>query len=296
MNVLSACYYAPPDGGIGDFCMAYHNEKWHLFHIYREYAKPVNCHFPGQESKIGHASSNDLVSWTTCAPAIVGRNGKWDSAHLWAPTVVESKGIWYMLYTGMTDDINQKIGLVTSKDLETWEYPCPNPVIDAASYNWSEILPEYNNCRDPYILKWGNKWLCYYTAKHKDGLPALGVAESKDLFQWEDRGFALRRPWMNGESSGTYLIESPCVFQVDKKIFLVFNQGEGMRYTVSDDPFNFEKTPVKVLQNGIYNFEILDIKTGLFAYACDGYFSKLRLGYVSFSENELQLKLGDKKC
>lgn len=290
MNILSACY-APPDGGIGDFCLAHRNKEWHLFHIYREYGKPCDCQFPGQESKIGHAFSKDLISWTTRKPAITARKGKWDSAHLWAPTVVEYNGLWHMLYTGMKDDINQKIGLAVSADLENWEYPCPDSVIDVSLFDWADSSPDgYTNCRDPYIFRWENRWLCYYTAKHKDGLTALGVAASKDLTHWEDCGTALKRPWMNGESNGTYLIESPCVFQFREKIFLVFNQGGGIRYTVSEDPFNFNNAPVEVFHDGIYNFEILDVKTGLFAYAGGGYYSCLRLGYADFSGNKLQFK------
>jgi sucrose-6-phosphate hydrolase SacC (GH32 family) len=106
--------YAPPDGGIGDFCFAHNDDGLHLFYIYRKFFEPKDCHAPNQETMLGHAVSKDLIHWEECEPALVKRSKKWDSAHLWAPSVVETNGSWYMLYTGMDDSINQKIGVATS--------------------------------------------------------------------------------------------------------------------------------------------------------------------------------------
>lgn len=131
MNILSSGY-APPDGGIGDFCLAENADAWHLFHIYREYGKPLDCHAPGQEVKIGHAVLNNQARWETREPAIFARRGQWDSAHVWAPGIVKHNDAWYMLYTGMRDDIYQQIGVARSDDLEHWHYPVAAPVIDVS--------------------------------------------------------------------------------------------------------------------------------------------------------------------
>lgn len=286
---ISTSAYAPPDGGLGDFCLARDADRWHLFHIYREYGKPCDCHASGQEEKIGHAVSKDLLRWETRTPAIRARKKHWDSAHLWAPSVVEHEGAWFMLYTGMRDDIYQKIGAAISDDLETWRYPCEEPVIDVAHYDWTGYAPNsYTNCRDPYVFRWKDEWICYYTAMHRDGDAALGIAVSRDMLHWQDRGWALKRPQQNGEGSGTYMIESPCVFSTGNKIFAVFNQGKGIRYTLSDDPFDFNVASVKPFQDAIYNFEILDVQTGLFAYANGGYYSSIRFGYADFVNDRIE--------
>jgi len=292
VNILSSAY-APPDGGLGDFCLARNADEWHLFHIYREYGKPLDCHVPGQEAKIGHAVSNDLIHWETREPAILAGNAPWDSAHVWAPSVVRHNGVWYMLYTGMKDDIYQQIGVATSDDLEHWHYPVDTPVIDVSQYDWAAYETEgYTNCRDPYIFRWQNEWLCYYTAMHQDGTAALGVAGSSDMLHWQDKGCVLKRPIQNNEGRGTNMIESPCVFHIGAKIFLFYNQGTGIRYIASDDPMNFEGQPLRKFQDGIYNFEMLDSKTGLFAYASGGYYSCVRFGYVKLSMDSKSWHLG----
>lgn len=239
--------------------------------------------------KIGHAVSKDLIRWENRKSAIEARKEQWDSAHVWAPGVVKYDGAWYMLYTGMKDDIYQQIGVVISEDLEHWHYPVAAPVIDVSQYDWAACQHNgYTNCRDPYIFRWQGDWLCYYTAMHKEGVAALGVAASKDLLHWQDRGCVLKRPIQNGEGQGTNMIESPCVFHVGEKIYLVYNQGCGIRYLVSNDPFNFEGLSIKIFQDGIYNFELLDSETGLFAYANGGYYSCVRFGYVEFLENTIK--------
>lgn len=294
MSIFNTAY-APPDGGVGDFCPVKTGDGWHFFYIHREYSKGAKCNVVGQETKIGHAFSKDLLQWETRAPAIVAREGCWDSAHVWAPTVVRHEGLWYMLYTGMKEDINQKIGVAVSKDLENWSYPCAEPVIDTSRYGWTEWSSEgYTHCRDPYLFRRKDEWLCYYTAAEKGWAPVTGVAASKDLIHWEDRGWVLKTQYQNGEGRGTEMIESPCVFEAKGKIFLTYTQGFGIRYVVSEDPFDFRNAPVQRLQDGIYNFEILDTETGLFAYANLAYYSCLRFGCVGISHTDLQFP-GDSK-
>ena len=51
---------------------------------------------------------------------------------------------------------------------------------------------------------------------------------------------------------------------------------------------DFEGQPVKRFQDGIYNFELVDVKTGLFAYASGGYYSCLRFGYAKLSSDSIK--------
>jgi predicted GH43/DUF377 family glycosyl hydrolase len=115
--------YAHPKGGIGDFCIIEEGNNWHLFHIFREYKKPMNCHDRLQETFIGHASGKKLNNFIPKEHAISARPDKWDSTHVWAPAVVKHKRMWYMFYTGVDSNMGQKIGLVISENLSDWKYP-----------------------------------------------------------------------------------------------------------------------------------------------------------------------------
>ena len=53
------------------------------------------------------------------------RPGHWDNAKVWAPDIKEVDGVYYMFYTGVTNQPGayaayQRIGLATSTDLMTW--------------------------------------------------------------------------------------------------------------------------------------------------------------------------------
>jgi hypothetical protein len=292
INHLRHVAYAPPDGGIADFCLINDGYNWHLYHIYREFGRPMDCHAPGQETKIGHAVSKDLATLTPASPAICARVGEWDSAHLWAPSAVQSGGKYWMFYTGMSDDLCQKIGVAVSDDLFEWEYPLQQPVVDVTRYAWAASDPRgYTSCRDPYVVRLDGVWGCYYTARSMKGDPVVGIAVSLDLLDWEDRGYVLSRPLHGSESGGTSGTESPCVFRRGDLYYLVYNQGRGIRYTFSDNPFDFGSEPIRRLMDGIYNFEMLDLAKGLFAYADIGYYSCLRFGMVEFDGAEMTMSL-----
>jgi hypothetical protein len=295
--------YRPSDGGIGDFCLAKSEDGWHLFYIYRDFDQPEDCCIPGQEIKLGHALSKNLRNWSWQEPVLHARKGQWDGAHVWAPSIAYSDGMWYMLYTGMGDEIDQKIGLATSKDLWTWAYPKDKPVIDVSGYSWAGYDPGgYSNCRDPYVTCFDHHWLCYCTAMGKSGQSVMGLASSTDLLTWQDAGYVLEKPVFNNEEGGyTSMTESPCVFQRGSFFYLVYNHGYGIRYIISDRYDDFQSRPVHKLIDECYNFEILDVDSGLFAF-CNGscgtgnVYSSLCFGYVSFQEKVMQIvALGNKQ-
>jgi len=298
--------YAPRGGGLADFTVVPGDDGWHLFHIYYEFSKPMECHAAGQCDKIGHATSPDLVNWTSRPPALAVRPKEWDCRHLWAPHVVRHEGLWYMCYTGVDHGLHQRLGVVTSTDLYDWDYPPNQPGVDADDFPWSkapqvlhtkdEDFPDYVNCRDPYLLHHDGQWLCYYTGNSEpDGVetPVIGLASSHDLLTWRDEGFVAHAPTRNGEDGGTWHMESPCVFQRGGVYYLVYNQGLGIRYTFSDTPLDFTENPVHRLMDGIFNFDIIDPALGLFAFAPHAFYATLRFGIVNFREDHtMEMDLG----
>lgn len=283
--------YLPPDGGIADFCFCYDGTLWHFFYILYERGMPHDCHHLGQNTKLGYSSSPDLINWQLQAPAITTRPGKWDCGHVWAPAVVKKEDTWYMFYTGTDEGSFQKIGIVTSKDLKTWDYPLDEAVIDASKYPWAVIggveadadMPRYFNCRDPYLIKHNGQWLCYYTARTKDeneNEAVLALATSTDLINWKDEGYVLAEPIFGRDGVGTYFVESPCVFSRDNIFYIVYNQGKGMKYVSSTDPYNFRDSEPEALGDHIFNFELIDLQSGLFGYSKHSEWMKLYFGKV----------------
>jgi len=287
--------YTPPDGGIGDFSIVRHEGKWHVFFIHRLFGRPMSPHCNEQEIGIGHAISNDLLHWQTQDDAIQRRTDSWDWAHVWAPSVVRNSGRWYMFYTGMDEAIYQRMGVAVSEDLTNWQYPQEKPVLDVLDYPWAKAggvlndasLSGYVNCRDPFVVKFGDDWLCYYTALSNTDKAVIAVASSRDLISWKDGGIVAERPIQNAQQEGIYMMESPAVFDYNDRYYLVYNQARGIKYIMSENPFDFSAGNTNVLIDGLYNFEMLDRETGLFACANMGYYSSLRFGLVDFDKKGL---------
>lgn len=97
---------------------------FHLFYIRQN--QETKLHHGGidfTEKNIGHAKSNDLLVWPTAeidTAAIQVRPNHFDSKHVWAPSIVQRGLTYYMFYTGVDDLADQRMGLATSTDLETW--------------------------------------------------------------------------------------------------------------------------------------------------------------------------------
>lgn len=182
----------------------------------------------------GHATSTDLVHWNIHPPCLTAKRGGPDDYQVWAPGVTERDGIYYMYYTGVNIHIAQSICLATSRDLFTWEKYGHNPVVLPGEWGaWREDA--WSDCRDSMVFvdDDGTAYMYYCTArKRADGgmEPALGIASSRDMLSWQDRG------------AYTFdicdiTLESPFVLKKDGKYYLFYtNCGHGTAYAVSDHP------------------------------------------------------------
>src|SRR6266496_3214714 len=104
-----------------DFTLVKRDGLYHLFYILHS----RTLWFAQNERVLGHAISQDLYTWTQLDPVLPARPQNWDRDHIWAPSIVERDGVYYLFYTGVTDvggvyASNQRLGVATSTDLTQW--------------------------------------------------------------------------------------------------------------------------------------------------------------------------------
>src|SRR3979409_2316464 len=105
------------DRWIWDFWLARHGDDHHVFYLQapKSIGNPDARHW---NVSVGHAMSQDLVSWTVLPDAIArGPAGSGGDASTWPGSVLEKDGRWYLLYTGTShsdDRLVQRIGLAES--------------------------------------------------------------------------------------------------------------------------------------------------------------------------------------
>lgn len=229
------------DWYINDHCLINGPKgQWHLFGItHFIQIKPRKRVRPMEERLFAHATGKTLLQqpWTKLPHALTYAPEKpWEELHIWAPHVVEKDGTYYMFYcAGYKDHSKYKIHLATSTDCHKWTRHPENPmVVDGF------------DARDPYVMRYGDKWIMYYTAttKPKRGNHCITYVTSDDLIHWGNRGVAFIDPEV-GRYGG--LCESPQVIQRGDKYYLFLGPRNGNKVEyigtdvyVSDDPFNWK--------------------------------------------------------
>ena len=295
-DCITRIAYRPTDCGMGDFCFASDAAGLHCFFIARMNHLGADCHGLQQETAIGHCVGETMFHMKKVEDAIRTRDNHCDNGHVWAPSIVFYNNQWHMFYTAVTDRLYQTIAVARSVDLFAWTAEA-NPVIDSGNYPWAMACTRgYTNCRDPYVVNFDGTWYCYYTVRLVNGNAGIGVSTSPDLLEWTDKGACLERPYQDGENRGTEMCESPCVFSKDGIYYLVYNQGMSIKYAVSDNPCDYSRSPIRdpycgSMPEGVpYNFELLDVDTGLFGYLWGGYFSQLKYGYCDIDNGRLVVR------
>ncbi|HEV8481371.1 MAG TPA: hypothetical protein VGR66_11310 [Candidatus Eisenbacteria bacterium] len=201
---------------IADHYLVKQNGLWHLFY--------TNLSMPADSVQyIGHAVSTDLVTWTEHAPVITASPDApdWRSQAVWAPMVASlPSGGWVMAYTGVSSMATQRIGFLTSDDLETWT-PLADSLPfepDSARYAWTATA--YSSARDPHLVYQNGIWHMLYCVRRIDGMPSIGHAESADLVSWthDDPLLIQGTGWVSPD------IESPGVTFFGGKTYLYWAQ------------------------------------------------------------------------
>lgn len=212
---------------------------FHLFYIRQN--QRMNANNTGKN--IGHQVSNDLANWdwprsqAADTMAIRTRAGRFDSLHVWAPTIVQHGLTYYMFYTGVDKDQKQRIGLATSTDLLSWTQTDSVLEVNSSQMPWAEPIPlgpRYGGAaqlRDPYVMADPDvpgDWLMYFVTVSKAYSPGMvvGVARSHGDFTSWGSSFPLpatHHPW---PADTSFVVESPHAFYRGSK-WWVFSTVNG---------------------------------------------------------------------
>ncbi len=227
--------------------------------------EPFHCYFlqaprslPDPEmrhdrARIGHATSTDLTHWEyhgTILP--LGEPGAWDDWTQWTGSITRHEDRNYLFYTGRsTSEAGnvQRVGLAISDDLYHWNKAAENPVLEAVTPSYAAPAAGgsvRSDCRDPWIIRYDDQWLMYYTASAA-GVPrercgVVGIATSPDLIHWTP-GPPVADPGVFGE------VEVPQVFPLGDRWAMLFCTARhaviegkqaswnGTHYLLADSPY-----------------------------------------------------------
>lgn len=143
-------------------------------------------HFPGagnEDFKIGHATSDDGLSWTKDENPVLGPGeaDEWDSRGVSFPSVLLREGVFHMWFTGYSSDgIFYSIGYATSTDGLNWEKNAGNPVLEnGSSGEWDN-----GNLKAPSVVFDGSEYHMFYDAFTNNAGNSIGHATSTDGISW----------------------------------------------------------------------------------------------------------------
>lgn len=172
-------------------------DRFHLFFLKASRALHDQHRRHGRAA-IGHAVSDDLVTWTEVADALVADDPpRFDDVATWTGSIVrDPAGLWRMFYTGVDRagaGLVQRIGQATSSDLLTWER---TDLVLQADDRWYERMVDGSGWpdeawRDPWVMPDARTggWRMLVTARAREGdlhhRGVVGHATSTDLVHWE---------------------------------------------------------------------------------------------------------------
>lgn len=218
-----------------DFAIIRKDATWHIFAIYCDLT--VNC--DPLRRGLMHLTSVDLKNWTEVGYVLAPDGGTdFDDYDVWAPSIVERNGTYYMYYTGVykngSNTYVQKIGLATSTDLTTWtKYSTTTPVFDCTALSGVYYNPANNSdgaaCRDPHVT-WDeneHQWVMSVSSRRTGSTPAnnmsIALATSEDLVTWNPYGFI--------PATDDYTSESSHIFTHAGTYYMVFTEdGSGAKW------------------------------------------------------------------
>lgn len=186
--------YSPPGRYVWDAWYMPQDGKVHAFFLQARRSDGLS---DGDEARIGHAVSTDLVHWRTCTDT-VGPDpvNPIDDGQPWTGCAVWHDHRAWMFYTmrgSATQLREQHIGLAHSQDLAHWSRAAGNPILspDPRWYATSASpVPGVLDCRDMLVVRdtERNRWLGFFATRVPgEELPhtsAIGCAWSEDLLQW----------------------------------------------------------------------------------------------------------------
>lgn len=236
--------FPPPPNRPKDFALVKRDGLYHVFYIRHD----TTLEDDQTEKDFGHAVTPDFYQWQHLAPVLAVREDGWDDDHVWAPSIVEQDGVYYLFYTGVTrgamgSALRQRTGVATSTDLVNWNRAdAPILSCEDVPWTWCDSTSAQPAFRDPFVMRdplRPGRWLMTYSthpASDTSGMIAGLAASDGDLGVWTDLG-----PLWITHQSLTYnpIVESPHVFsRGDSLFYLMFttSSGQPLSFATSTDP------------------------------------------------------------
>lgn len=173
-------HVAPPVGRLNDpNGLVVIDGVYHVFYQFGPF-------FPRQKAIYwGHASSRDLVSWQTHAPAIPPSD-RYDRNGVYSGGAVVRDGVVWLHYTGnVKDELGRREAYqcaATTTDFQTFTKLDANPLISGPPAGYTAHL------RDPYVVPDGDGHAMYLGAQRADNTGCILVYRSDDLLDWQLAG------------------------------------------------------------------------------------------------------------
>jgi len=224
--------YCPSGMNFWDLWFAEHRGTVHMF--YQQGLAPGSHCAPNLGDYIGHAESNDLITWRELPPALgPGPEPGLEDMWPWTGCAIAREDQCYMFYTMRASREQgrlERTGLATSEDFRHWERYPGNPVIETDSrwYLSASDFPEFGriDCRDLIVVADPEEggWVGYFAARvpaaEQAETSVIAAARTNDLVHWE-----VIPPAFIPEKYGT--IEVPDVFYLDGRWYMTCYTGTG---------------------------------------------------------------------
>lgn len=226
-NPLFKGWYADPEGII------FGKEYW----IYPTFSAPYN-----KQVFFDAFSSPDLIQWTKHSSILDTTRVKWAKRAMWAPSVVEKEGKYYLFF-GANDiqNNNEKGGI----GVAVADHPS-GPFTD---YLQKPLIDKFHNGAQPidqFVFKDGNDYYLIYGGWRHCNIAKL------------NRDFTGFTPFNDGtvfkEITPENYVEGPFMFKKNGKYYFMWSEGGwtgpnySVAYAIADSPFGPFKRVGKILQ------------------------------------------------
>ena len=227
-NPVFPGWYADPEGII------YKNQYW----IFPTYSAPYN-----KQVFFDAFSSPDLITWTK-HPTIVDTAAiKWAKRAMWAPSVIENKGKYFLFFGANDIQNNNEYGGIGVAAADKPEGPYKDhlgkPLIDKF-HNGAQPIDQFvfRDANGQHYLVYGG-WRHCNIAKLNDDFTGFIPFEDGTIFR---------------EITPTGYVEGPFMFIRNGKYYFMWSEGGwtgpdySVAYAVADSPFGPFERVGKILQ------------------------------------------------
>lgn len=180
-------YVVHQDMQIWDHCLVQDDAGiYHIFYHGIPEATPTAIN----ADHIWRASTTDFVHWSEPEIVLSVTASGPEAGALWAPDVIRDpiSGVWWMAYTGVDADWNQRICMAWSTDLQQWNRLGLNPIIEPDPDDFQYYPPGgWAECRDPFLYRENGVWNMLVSVKlpgDGSGIGAIAHTTSTNLADW----------------------------------------------------------------------------------------------------------------